>query len=718
MKRLICLLLVLLLPLTSQAAGVLRLMMPDNTVAYVRLLGSGDFTGAAPGTALQQALQNAGKNLHLSEHLLAGMEKNKALQTEAPGLELLYRLSAPVEAVVLAPQDNQIPNIKVLLRARIDADSMDDVKALMQRLLRAYPGELKQVSAMDANGVFELTWQNTLPVVVKFNPRNRSLYLLTGLRADRDSLDKVLASMKIVDQHPMHALEQQVDDSTQGVFAWVDLPRLLEIATTVNPDPTLNAQLGALNGIRGIAMGWGSREGKGRLSLIIDAPKASSLNRMLPSIVNDYSLTARGDLGLMFSINLPGPALLKIGEGMLARDQQAFAEYQENKQQFTQVVGMSPEQLLAIFGPEMLVFGDSNGTFSGIKIGDQKGLQQLLKNLAENPHLEYETRTRNGHTYHHLAFRLIPEEEVSKPSSGSALESYFVNMYLSTKTHLYWTQEDEWLIFSQVPQSLFDRHNDPRVVGIGDWLLKQQRQHAENAVMLLSVQQDQMPRSLYHAYLMVLETMADMVGTKADLLALPGAKTLQLPSTGSYGIQLDLGDPYLRVEFTFEANPLEVLLNGNPMTTVATMGILAAIAVPAYQDYMVRAQVAQLIAETTAAKTAITEYYIMNGYAPADEKSAGLENALENMTSELLTEAKIVDGSIVLTFGYANSQIAGDSLRFTPYVSSNNPGEIVWRCANADLSSSQLQLLPGKDGKAVKFVESTVASKYLPQACR
>jgi Tfp pilus assembly protein PilE len=492
---------------------------------------------------------------------------------------------------------------------------------------------------------------------------------------------------------------------------------LIQLVAAINPDPVMNAQLAALKGVRGIALGWGSREGKGRMSLVVDAPKASSLTRVLPTIVNDYSLTARGNLGLLFSFNMPGPALLRIGEGMLSRDPEAFAEYKENKKKFTQSAGLTPEQLLATFGPELLVFGDSTGTFFAVKISDQQGLQQLSENLAANPNLEYEVRTINAREYHHLAFSIMPEE-MPGSASGSALDAYVTNMYLSSKSHLYWTRENDWLIFSQLPQSLFDRHADARIQGIGDWLLKQQRQRAENAVLLLSVEQDHMPRNLYHAYLTVLEAVADMVGAKADLLSLPGSAALKLPATGTYGVQLDLSDPYLRLEFTFEANPFELLLGESPMTTVAAVGILAAIAIPAYQDYQMRAKVAQVIAGMGEAKTAIAEYYLTHGYAPVDAKSTGLETVLEPLRSDIVSEVKIVDGSIVAVFGNAAAPLYGDSLRMTPYASANNPGQIQWRCANAALNIQGWQLLSGKGGRDLVFVESTVADKYLPQICR
>ena len=60
------------------------------------------------------------------------------------------------------------------------------------------------------------------------------------------------------------------------------------------------------------------------------------------------------------------------------------------------------------------------------------------------------------------------------------------------------------------------------------------------------------------------------------------------------------------------------------MIVVAIIGILAAVAIPAYQDYTTRAKVTEVIALGAAAKTSISEYYLTNGSMPSDEAEAGV----------------------------------------------------------------------------------------------
>ena len=61
------------------------------------------------------------------------------------------------------------------------------------------------------------------------------------------------------------------------------------------------------------------------------------------------------------------------------------------------------------------------------------------------------------------------------------------------------------------------------------------------------------------------------------------------------------------------------------MIVVAIIGILAAIAIPAYQDYTIRAKVSEPITFADAAKTSISEYYQSQGAMPADISAAGIQ---------------------------------------------------------------------------------------------
>ncbi|HGJ8730249.1 TPA: pilin, partial [Neisseria gonorrhoeae] len=65
------------------------------------------------------------------------------------------------------------------------------------------------------------------------------------------------------------------------------------------------------------------------------------------------------------------------------------------------------------------------------------------------------------------------------------------------------------------------------------------------------------------------------------------------------------------------------------MIVIAIVGILAAVALPAYQDYTARAQVSEAILLAEGQKSAVTEYYLNHGEWPKDNTSAGVANPTE-----------------------------------------------------------------------------------------
>ena len=133
------------------------------------------------------------------------------------------------------------------------------------------------------------------------------------------------------------------------------------------------------------------------------------------------------------------------------------------------------------------------------------------------------------------------------------------------------------------------------------------------------------------------------------------------------------------------------------MIVVAIIGILAAIAIPAYQDYTIRAQVSEGLNLGGGAKTAVSEYYQDRGQWPDGNtgvNSAGLAAAAD-IEGKYVTSVSVgsVDGIVTVTYGNsAHALITGSTLTLTAV---DNTGSIGWTCASASL-----------------------ADKHLPAACR
>jgi type IV pilus assembly protein PilA len=131
------------------------------------------------------------------------------------------------------------------------------------------------------------------------------------------------------------------------------------------------------------------------------------------------------------------------------------------------------------------------------------------------------------------------------------------------------------------------------------------------------------------------------------------------------------------------------------MIVVAIIGILAAIAIPAYQDYTIRAQVSEGLNLSGGAKAAVTEYFQDRGSMPTDNTEAGLA-AAGDIQGKYVDEVLVTNGVIAVQYGNeAHQVITGQHLELTP--DTTRPGSVAWDCATAG---------------------AEIDNKHLPAACR
>jgi type IV pilus assembly protein PilA len=131
------------------------------------------------------------------------------------------------------------------------------------------------------------------------------------------------------------------------------------------------------------------------------------------------------------------------------------------------------------------------------------------------------------------------------------------------------------------------------------------------------------------------------------------------------------------------------------MIVVAIIGILAAIAIPAYQDYTIRAQVSEGLNLAAGAKAAVTEFYQDRGVFPTDNVEAGL-SVPTDIEGNYVTSVAAAGAVITVTYGGAapaHATIAGQTITLT---ATDNNGSVSWLCQSGGV----------------------IQDKHLPAACR
>ena len=154
------------------------------------------------------------------------------------------------------------------------------------------------------------------------------------------------------------------------------------------------------------------------------------------------------------------------------------------------------------------------------------------------------------------------------------------------------------------------------------------------------------------------------------------------------------------------------------MIVVAIIGILAAIAIPAYQDYTIRSQVTEGLNLAAAAKASVTESFANNGTWPLDNAAAGL-NIPTDIAGKYVTSVTITDGTITIAFGnQVNAVIAGETLGLEPGLSLNN--DVVWRCGRFTIAAGTPFNEPAGNPSPGSDTVTTAGmlNKYLPSNCR
>ncbi|MBH5974430.1 pilin [Neisseria meningitidis] len=149
------------------------------------------------------------------------------------------------------------------------------------------------------------------------------------------------------------------------------------------------------------------------------------------------------------------------------------------------------------------------------------------------------------------------------------------------------------------------------------------------------------------------------------------------------------------------------------MIVIAIVGILAAVALPAYQDYTARAQVSEAILLAEGQKSAVTEYYLNHGIWPGDNNSAGVASS-SKIKGKYVKEVEVAKGVITaeMKSSGVNKEIQGKKLSLW---AKRQDGSVKWFCGQPVTRDANAT---NDDVKAATDTAKKIDTKHLPSTCR
>ena len=657
----------------------LRDQLPDQSLVYMRIPNILGLLTMPKGNMLDSALRSTA-NVENVEKIRQGLINNVLGDIPAitdAKLDLFNEyIRSPIEVSGIF-----IPAPTSLIAVTLDIESNDAFEALLQEVGFALAAPL------DGDGVGEIQGLG-MPVFVRFEASTGRLLMQTGPGANATAFAKALESLQRSGPHRMRAMENKIDASGQGFFLWLDAQEAMPLMQMFMPRDQLEELIDlGLEEVDAAAMGWGAADGKGRLAVIADMP-SNKERGFIPYVNNDLSATSVGNPDGLLLLSIPTVEEFSRLETLALETSPPDSrnDWQEGKAFIQDKVGVSVEEFFASLGPEVFVILDDAGDYLAIRLRDAALWDDVLARIEATTGHAPDSRQFGGETIYHWALP-NPAASVDPTTIGEDLGLFFT-LWGRQTDHFYWYREGDFLYMASIPQVLMDRIAMPARTDIAEWVHDTQRVDASSAVVLLAGTNRKLPKRLYGFYIEVLQLLSDVALADMDVWSMPTAEQLALPDEGTIAFTVSLGNPTLGMEFTFENNPIEM---AGSMTGVALVGILAAIAIPAYEDYSTRAEISEGLSLASGAKAGVTEYYQQNGRFPDADVAAqlSLSDAVGNYTEAVTVQPG--NGWIIIDYYYAVANTGGQ-LILVPTVEADD--RISWSCSG------------------------TFENKHLPAACR
>ena len=617
--------------------------LPPQTAAYLRLPNAWFLENhALPASTIYQSEAYRAQAGAIRSALIQQLLTLLPPEAREPLQNLQQHLDAPLEIALL--QDKNELNLLIAATAQFA-----DNQALQQTLTQTFPAPW-QVSAD------RISAPKNPPIAYRYDAANQRLLLSTGLV--KNPADSLKYLSEDGGDAPFTALQTQLDPKADGLYLWLDPQNPLIQLKTRDWQPIL-ARLG-LDHSRQLALAWSVSDDRPRLQISLVQPDNTPLN--LPTARGaKLDLPYHGDISALAALTLPNDAQI---EGIAQSGGKL-------KQALQQTLGISADDLAAL--GTLYYLADDNGGYLVLPQSAKPALEALLNKLQGRGILNKRETIKDG--IEHLAFTSLAAQGATQAASQNPQNAALNSLMSQLQNHYYLRTEGDYLLISDLPQPLLARKNlAADAPTIADWLAKEHLdiQHSNYAYIQ---NQRHLSRDSYYNSLKRLQAYADLAQSPLDIMALPDAS--QLPASGAVALRLhgDGKNPTLTLDLQNGADDL--LSMAGSSTTIATFGILSAIALPAYSDYTARVHIQNGLNVAEPLKTEIA--------ATLDQGKKINAKKYKTADKNLRVEA---NGDIQVTLQNAN-RFDGKTITL-----------------HYDRASKQWQC------------QTDIAKRYLPQSCR
>ncbi|MET0936687.1 MAG: pilin [Luteibacter sp.] len=675
----------------------LRQHLPAQVVAYLRLPSPWAVMGGVPAGRPLDAALSVKANLDAVAKLREAIARDKVLADAkvGPALSLLLGdLRSPLEVALVDPLGIPSPTSRVVVTGNFGFDSVADFNARVASLqapLLAAP--------LDAQGNGKLASGGAVRYVVA----EHRLWVTQSMQqpSDAATIDELVAtfakSSATTVPATLGALEGQIDTSGEGLFGWATIRGIGAVAANQAPDSPLGKlPTDFASKADAFAFGSGTVDGHGQFRVVVHAPQARALSYIAPRAFAP-TIKSVGEPRWAMSIALPSAEGYKAFEDNLNLDfgQEGAKKIRDGLAKMRATYGFDVADYTKWVGPESIVFADDAGQFFAIRARDLKAWHARIDEMTKAGRWRSGEMTVDNAKVHWLFMPGAPyEADPDKP--GTEALAPFMRLMERVGSRMYWTEEGDWIVLAKVPQALADRAAAKPDTALDTWFHDRAYPGARTLVGYTANSRDAQ-RDAYYTYIEILQALGGIAGTDLDVSALPAAHTLGLPEKGVVGVAMEADADTVAISFTYEQSPAELLGQIGSAGALATAAIVAAIAVPQYQQYMIRSQVTNALAAADPVKAAVAGHRIATGKFPATNAAAGLGKP-ETLGNDYAGSVEVGQGGEIVV-----------TLDATPP-----------RKTDPKLDTGQLILTPKVDGKTITWTCSGegIEEKNLPATCR